>query len=193
MSDRITQIRNALNMHCVDKKTIDEIFSDGSLVNIIKRMEKVLCKHTLYKVMESYACETEADLAEPSSKNDNELAGKTVYEKIVHLINTAPDFEEIICNPDNTLAVTWSFEEHGKYKCVCNAMDNDMKISDLALKSGETGDYTMPLSYCICCAGSCRIYFQSQVGIKLRTKEVTSSPLNSKGEKPCSFVFTVVD
>ena len=192
MSKRVIQIKNALNVHNVDEKTIDEIIGDGNLINVIVRMERLLCKHILYKVMEACACETEADLVEPSDKGDNELTGKTINEKIVHLINTAPDFEKIICNADNTLSVTWTFEENGRHNCVCNAIDNNIKISDLTLRNNEARDHVMPLSYCICCAGSCRIYFQSKVGIRLRTKEVISSPLNSKGEKPCSFIFEVV-
>ena len=51
---------------------------------------------------------------------------------------------------------------------------------------------TMPLTYCLCCAGHCRQHLERLLGIQLKTKEVVSSPINSNGQKPCEFVLEII-
>lgn len=53
-------------------------------------------------------------------------------------------------------------------------------------------DGPMPLNYCLCCAGHFKVHYQKALGLKLRTKEVKSSILNSAGKSPCVFLYEVV-
>jgi hypothetical protein len=47
------------------------------------------------------------------------------------------------------------------------------------------------ITYCYCCAGHFRHHYQNALGIKLKTKKVISSVLNSLGKKPCQFVYEI--
>lgn len=57
---------------------------------------------------------------------------------------------------------------------------------------GHLPPENMPLSYCLCCAGHFRVHYESALGVKLRVGRVVSSMLNSKGEKPCVFIYKIV-
>lgn len=66
------------------------------------------------------------------------------------------------------------------------------KVDAIASEHNNTGDYVMPLSYCYCCAGSVHRHLQLQLSVELKTKEIISSPINSRGEKPCGIIFEIV-
>jgi hypothetical protein len=51
---------------------------------------------------------------------------------------------------------------------------------------------SMPLSYCLCCAGHFRFHYEKALGLKLRVKRVVSSILHSGGKEPCVFVYEIV-
>ena len=113
-------------------------------------------------------------------KIGKDLTGKSLDEKVNHLNNNVFDSEGIILNGNNLLTGTLSYKGNEKYKCVCSAaVKKGMTVSDL---TGDADERAMPLSYCFCCAGSFR----------LKTKEIVSSPINSKGQKPCEFIFEII-
>jgi hypothetical protein len=58
------------------------------------------------------------------------------------------------------------------------------RVKDLA-----KGDRAMPLTYCLCCAGHARRHLQKLLGVTLTTREIVSSPINSRGQRPCEFIF----
>lgn len=190
---RIYGIKKRLAQNEVDDKTIKEIIGNGNLVHVIERMEKTLDSDTLYQILDSCACGGGKEYGKRLKRIGKEIADKTLREKITHVNNISSDSEKIILNADNTVSVIWSFDNNGKYKCVCPAaVKTGVRVSELALENNDVGDCTMPLSYCLCCAGSGRRHLQLQLGVELKTKEVVSTPINSKGEKPCEFVFEMV-
>jgi hypothetical protein len=65
----------------------------------------------------------------------------------------------------------------GKFKCAC---PNFNKLKDIP---------TVSSTYCLCCAGHFRYHYQNMLGVKLKTKEIVSSPLDSDGNNPCAFIF----
>lgn len=190
---RIYGIKKGLAQNNVDNETIKEIIGNGNLVNVIERMENILDSDTLYQILDSCACGGGKEYGERLKKTGKEIADKTLREKIAHVNNISSGSETITLNADNTLSVVWSFDNNGKYKCVCSAaVKTGVRVSELTLENNDAGDCTMPLSYCFCCAGSGRRQMQLQLGIELKTKEVVSTPINSRGEKPCEFVFEIV-
>ena len=191
---RIYGIQKSLAENGFDEKIIKEIIGNGNLVNVIERMEATLDADTLHQILDRHACGGGKEFIARMKKIGKEISEKTLSEKIAYVNNTSSDSEEVFLNPDNTLSVKWSFDNNGKYKCVCGAIiKKGVKVADLAMEKNNAGDCVMPLSYCYCCAGSGRRHLQLQLGIELKTKEVISTPINSKGEKPCEFIFEILE
>ena len=171
---QIEKIKEKLRYNGISESYITDITESNNLTGIISKMEECLAPDIMQHILDSCACGNEFD--NECEKTGINTGGLTLSDKINHLISISDDFENIVLNADNTITVTWSFTNNGKYICQCPA-------------AAECTD--MPLSYCLCCAGSCRRYFQSKIGIELKTKTIVSSPINSNGEKPCSFIFEI--
>jgi hypothetical protein len=163
---RVYGIKKGLAQNDVDDKTIKEIIGNSNLVNVIERMENTLDSDTLYQVLDSCACGGGKEYGERLKKIGKEIADKTLSEKIAHVNNISSDSEKIILNADNTLSVIWSFNNNEKYKCVCSAaVKTGVRVSELALGNNDVGDCTMPLSYCLCCAGSGRRHYSYSLAL----------------------------
>lgn len=188
---RVYGIKKRLTEYNTDEKLIKKIISNGDLVDIITRMEKLLDPEITYQILDSCACIGEKDLYKRSAKYNKEMADDTLKGKISQLGNLHSDFENVTLNDDNTLTAVMYIKDDGKYKCVCPAtVKKDIKVGDLSSETSD--DRVMPLSYCFCCAGYFRRYLQIALDLKLKTKEIVSSPANSKGEKPCEFIFEII-
>jgi len=190
---RVYGIKKRLPQYGITESQVKDIIGNSELNGIIKRMDELLPSDIVMQILDSCACGSGKEFDRKCEKLDKDIGGKTLIDKINHIITIAGDFEDITLNADNTLTVTWSFIDNGKHKCECPAIvKKGIKVSDLALENYNTDNSSMPLSYCICCAGSCRRYFKLQSGIELKTKKIISSPIDSKGENPCSFVFEII-
>ena len=191
---RVEGIRKSLVKKGVEDKTIKGIIGNGNLVNVIERMEKALDSNSCQEILDSHACTGGNEYLKRCEKIGKEIADKPLIEKIDHINNISSEAEKIILNADNTLSVIWSFDNNGKYKCVCPAaVKTGVRVSDIALGNNIAGGCVMPLSYCFCCAGSGRRHLQLQLGAELKTKEIISSPINSNGEKPCEFILKIIE
>jgi len=188
---RIYGIKKSLTEYGFDDKTIKKIVAGGNLINVIERMERALDPDALHEILDRHACGGGKDFIARMKKIGREIADKPLNEKITHINNISSDSEKITLNADNTLSVIWSFDNNGKYQCVCSAaVKPGVRVSDLS--EGVDDDRVMPLAYCFCCAGSGRRHLQLQLGAELRTKEIISSPINSKGEKSCEFILEIL-
>ena len=86
-----------------------------------------------------------------------------------------------VLNEDGTITVHAVYYRDGdKYACSC---PNFNKLKR---------DYPVSKTYCFCCGGHFRFHYQIMLGLKLRVKEVVSSPLNSEGEMPCVFIMEII-
>lgn len=187
---RIYGIKKKLSLNNVDEKIIKEIIGNEDLVDVIARMEKLLDPDMMHEILDSCACGGGQEFLKQCKKIGKDLTGKSLDEKVNHLNNNIYDSEKIILNGNNLLTGTLSYKGNEKYKCVCSAaVKKGITVSDL---TGDADDRTMPLSYCFCCAGSFRRHLQLQLGVGLKTKEIVSSPINSKGQKPCELIFEII-
>ncbi|WP_142414174.1 hypothetical protein [Hathewaya massiliensis] len=187
---RVYGIKKKLSLNNVDEKIIKEIIGNEDLVDVISRMEKLLDQDMMHEILDSCACGGGQKFLKQCKKIGKNLTGKSLDEKVNHLNNNIFDSEKIILNGNNLLTGTLLYKGNEKYKCVCSAaVKKGMTVSDL---TGYADDRTMPLSYCFCCAGSFRRHLQLQLGVGLKTKEIVSSPINSKGQKPCEFIFEII-
>lgn len=183
---RVSGLKTKLLKYNIDEKLAKEIIGNGNLVDIITRMEELLDSEITYQILDSSACGT----SQKELNGIKKIEAETIDEKI-NKIAQLEDFHSnwnISLNQDNTLTAGWVIMEKDDFACVCSAVvSKNLKVSDLSHK-----DRTMPLSYCLCCAGHCRRHLEKLLNLQLKTKEIVSSPINSKGQKPCEFIFDIV-
>jgi len=149
------------------------------VLGFINQMDALLSKERRYAIMQEQGCCKHSTKAAPFRVFGETYADKTIAEKI-RLMYTLDSGHKASCrlNPDGTLAISWGSKE--KNDCPCS----------LAKKLQPA---TVPLTFCGCCAGHARYTHQFAFGVKLKLKEVVSSMANSNGEKPCEFIFEIVE
>jgi len=183
---RVNGIKKRLAEQNIDEDLAKEIIGNGDLVDIITRMEKLLHPEIVYQILDTSACGTSQKELNGLKKIEAETLQKKI-EKIACLGDFHSDWN-ISLNEDNTLTVGWIIKDKDDFACVCSAVVNKkLKVSDLSHE-----DRKMPLTYCFCCAGHGRRHLEKLLDIQLKTKEIVSSPINSKGEKPCEFIFEII-
>jgi hypothetical protein len=189
---RLYGIKKRLEDKGIKEKLKKEIIGNGDLIGIIERMEKLLDFEMMYEILDSCGCGGGKEYIKKCEKAGKETADKTLEEKVNYFSNEY-EYYKITLNDANTFTVKMSFENNGKYGCVCSAVvKNGVRVSDFAVPTNNSDDRIMPLSYCFCCAGSSRNHLQLKLGVSLKTKEIISSPINSRGEKPCEFIFEIL-
>ncbi len=177
----IVKINRLMREQQVDEELINKIIGDDNdIYNVIDRMDDYLAPETRNKIIDLCACCTKTSKGRDkcSKEYGKAAAGKTLEEKISGISSIG--FGEPILNEDGTITTGIYWRSNGVYNCSCTAL------------KGRDLDRIMSLTYCICCAGHFRYHYQNAFGVKLKTKEVVSSPINSKGEKPCVFVFEII-
>ena len=194
-------IKKRLEDKGIDETLKKEIIGNGNLVGATERMERLLEPEMMHEILDSCACLGSKEYLKICEKAGKEAADKTLTEKVNHFSNEY-DYYKITLHDTNTVRVKMSFndnntlaanENNEKYGCVCGAaVKNHVKVSDYAIPTNNPDDCVMPLSYCICCARSSRVHLQLKLGVSLKTKEIISSPINSRGKKPCEFTFDIL-
>ena len=183
---RIYGIKKGLAEYHVDGNLAKEIIGSGNLVEIIERMERLLDPEITHQILDTCACGAGLNRL----KKIEGVASDSLQAKIDR-IPQLEDFHsawDVRINQDGTLTVTWRTEENGRFTCGCPAVvETGTTVGGLP----QTGR-SMPLTYCFCCAGLGRRHLQRLLDVELKTKEIVSSPIHSKGEAPCVFVLEVV-
>ncbi len=183
---KLSGLKTKLLRFNVNENLAKEIIGNGDLIGVTERMEKLLAPDIVYQILDSSACAT----SKKELNSLKEIDGETL-EKKIEKINFLSDFHkdwEVRLNSNNTLTAGWVIKENNEFACVCtSSVNKKLKVRDLTHENR-----TMPLTYCLCCAGHCRQHLEKLLDIQLKTKEVVSSPINSKGEKPCEFVFDIL-
>lgn len=91
------------------------------------------------------------------------------------------DMGKPLRNEDGTITVNAvSYSNGEKYLCACSNF-NWIVYSDSVAKE-----------YCFCCAGHFKYHYEIMLGVKLKTLEITSSPLDSDGKNPCVIKFAII-
>jgi hypothetical protein len=183
---RVDTIKKNLGKSNIDENLIKEITSGGNIIDVISRMEKLLDPELTHSILDSHACGTSVrEINDIKKIEAGTLRGK--IEKIAGLEDFHKDWN-VSLSPDKTLTAGWILRENDNYICVCSApVKKGVKVSDII-----NGDRVMPITYCYCCAGHCRKHLQKLFDIELKTIEIVSSPINSKGRKPCEFIFEIL-
>jgi len=166
-------------------KQFESVGAGGSYIEqrlaTVDLMDRLLSKEQCLSVMEEQGCCVTGKPAAAHRAFGRKHEGKTVEERL-RLFDELDTPHKPPCklNGDGTLSVFWGFGQDGDYKCVC----------------GNIGKLPQPVSlsptYCGCCGGHVRQNLQKSLGVKLRLKEIVSSPVSSNGKKRCEFLFEII-
>ena len=153
-----------------------------SVINVIDKMDELLTKDQQLAVMEQQGCCKSGQRDKDCRAFGKEHAGKPLAEKLKLLAKVQYMMVPQL-NDNGTITVTWGGHQNGVHQgattCSCGTIKK--------LKQ----PFSVSSTYCGCCAGHFLYHYQNALGVKLRLKDIVSSPLNTNGEKPCSFVFEV--
>lgn len=106
--------------------------------------------------------------------------GLSLEEKL-ELIKDVPYMGRPVRNEDGTITVHAVYYSDGeKYLCACSNYN------------GLKRDYSVSRNYCFCCAGHFKHHYEIMLGVKLKTLEVVSSPLDSEGKNPCIMKYAII-
>jgi hypothetical protein len=188
----IQRFRNALQDLQIDEKVTAAIFegyeriNDGAkketraafFMQAMQRMDALLDDETRQAVRDACACSKGGWRLKAVQKLTGETAGKSLEEKLQALWQIKYIGKPVL-NADGT--ITAGIGDEGGFECPCPVF-NGLDLKEPVSKT-----------YCYCCAGHFRFHYQIALGKKLVTQTVLSSILESGGEKPCRFVYAVVD
>lgn len=111
------------------------------------------------------------------AKNNEHLS----LEEKLELIKDVPYMGRPVRNEDGTITVHAVYYSDGdKFLCACSNFN------------GVKRDYSVSKKYCFCCAGHFKYHYEIMLGVKLKTLEVVSSPLDSDGKNPCIIKYGII-
>ena len=152
-------------------------------IAVINKMDEYLTDEQKYIVMEKEGCCKGGKRDKDCKIFGKEHADKNFAEKLL-LFKTVEYMMLPVLNEDGSFTVTMSGHQNGVHKgkttCSCGAIKK--------LKQ----PFNVSKTYCGCCAGHFLYHYQNMLGVKLKIKNIKSSPLDTNGEMPCQFTFDVV-
>jgi len=152
-------------------------------IAFIDLMDRLLTKEQCLAVMEKQGCCKGGKRDKDCKAFGKAHAQKPLAEKIA-LLSGVEYMMVPRLDDDETITLTWGGHQNGvhtgKTTCSCGAIK---KLKQPFLVSP---------TYCGCCAGHFLHHYQNALGVKLRLKEIVSSPLNTNGDKPCSFTYEIL-
>jgi len=158
----------------------------SNVVALIDKMDELLTKEQCLSIMEKQGCCKSGQRDKDCNAFALKHADKTLSEKLA-LMSSIRYMMTPRLNDDGTFTITMA----GK------ATNNSVRTGKTTCSCGTIRKLKQPFSvsstYCGCCAGHFLYHYQNALGVKLKLKEINSSPLNTNGEKPCSFTFEVIE
>jgi len=152
-------------------------------IAVIDKMDKLLTDEQKCAVMAKEGCCKGGKRDTDCKAFGKEHADKSLSEKLA-LFNTVEYMMSPALNEDGSFTTTMYGHQNGVHKgkttCSCGAIKK-MKQP-----------FNVSKTYCGCCAGHFLYHYQNMLGVKLKIKEINSSPLDTNGEKPCQFTFEVI-
>lgn len=188
------KFKESLSQFNVDEKVIAQI-NEGYEDIISKTPKKVKAAYfkravdimteqvdaqTLQNIFEWNACCKGGAREKASKAFAKENANLTIEEKL-EKIKSVPNMGQPVINEDGTITVNAvSYWKDEKFSCACSNF-NGLKY-----------DYSVSKNYCFCCAGHFKYHYEIMLGVKLKTLEIVSSPLDSEGKDPCVIKFAII-
>jgi len=156
------------------KKIIAEYF-----VRAMEILDKETESDLKYIIMDYNAC-CKGGLRDKACRNfAKAYQTLDLCEKISH-IGEVSNMGEAVLDKNRIIVTGIQWKVDNRFKCACPNFNWSKETIQLSP------------TYCLCCAGHFRHHYQNMLGIKLKTIEIVSSPLMSKGKKPCVFSFEII-
>ncbi len=186
----LKKIRDTMKKQKIDDEIMSQIDFEAdcnnilNIISLIDKMDELLTKEQCLLIMEKQGCCKSGQRDKDCKAFAKEHANKTLSEKLV-LISRIQYMMSPCLNDDGTFTITFGDYQNGvhsgKNTCSCGSIKK--------LKQ----PFSISPTYCGCCAGHFLYHYQNALGVKLKLKKINSSPLNTNGEKACSFTFEVLN
>lgn len=147
-------------------------------IDAIKRMDQLLDPDTKHTIRDACACSKGGWRLKAMEKIAQENRDKSL-EEILAAISNVKYMGTPRLNPDGTIIA--SIGETGGFDCPCPVF-NGVELTE-----------PVSITYCHCCAGHFRHQYQIALDTKLETVTVESSALESQREKPCRFIYRIIE
>ena len=182
----LKKIKQALIEEGVSEKIISQMDFTGQggnnplpVIAVINQMDSLLLQEQCLSVMEKQGCCKSGQRDRDCKKFGKEHKGRPLEEKIgllssVHYMGTPK------LNEDGTISTGIFWFQDGVYSCACPTIKKLKK------------PVSVTSTYCGCCAGHFLYHYQNALQVKLKLKEIKSSPINTNGSKPCEFIFEII-
>ena len=186
----LKKIRDTMKKQKINGEIMEQIDFDAdcnnphNIITLIDKMDKLLTKEQCLSIMEKQGCCKGGQRDKDCKAFALEHAEKPFTEKFA-LMSSIQYMMSPCLNDDGTFTITLGGYQNGvhmgKTTCSCGLIKK--------LKQ----PFSVSPTYCGCCAGHFLYHYQNALGVKLKLKEINSSPLNTDGEKPCKFTFEVLN
>jgi len=187
---KIENMLQTMREQGIPEKTISQLpmprikkATPQEIVAFIKGMDKILSKEQCIAVMNEQGCNKSNKISAGFREFGELYKNKTLEERIALFseIDTSHKVNSIRLNEDGTITFIMGNDgKKGDWSCPCHPIK--------MLKP-----YNFPLTYCGCCGAHVKYTHEFALGVTLRLKKIVSSKANSDGEKPCEFVFEIID
>lgn len=188
----IEKFKESLAVFHVDHEIIELIYKDyQSLKSSSSKKEKAdffmraqqildekLDPLQVTQIMDYNACCKGGSRDKASKEFAKQHQALELSEKIALIANVANMGKPVLLD-EKTIKTGIYWQEGDLFKCPCPNFNGLKDIPQI------------PLTYCQCCAGHFRYHYQKMLGVKLSIHKIISSPLFSKGQFPCEFLFKI--
>lgn len=188
----VEKFKESLEIFHVDKDIIDLIFRDNqSLKSASPKKEKAefffkaqlildeqLDPSLVTQIMDYNACCKGGSRDKASKEFAKRYKALDLSDKIA-LIAEVPNMGKPVMLDVETIKTGIYWKVDDLFRCPCPNFN------------GLKEPPQIPLSYCQCCAGHFRYHYQKMLDVNLSIFKIISSPLFSKGQLPCEFLFKI--
>lgn len=149
------------------------------LLHAVNVMDAELDENTRRKVMEACACTIGSSVEKKTEQFAKKTQNLPIEEK-VRLLNQMKHLGNPVLQSDGTILINSGILDKGVYRCPCPQI--------------RGAEITAPITftYCMCCGGHYKYQYEKALRVKLDMKQI-SSPLESEGKKPCTFVLKIIN
>lgn len=143
-------------------------------------MEQKVDHQKLKDIFEWNAC-CKGGAREKASKSFAKEYGNLSLDEKLEKIKNVPNMGQPIRNEDGTITIdAVNYFDGEKYLCACPNFH------------GLKDNHNVSSKYCFCCAGHFKYHYEIMLGVKLKTLEIISSPLENGGSAPCVIKYEII-
>lgn len=149
------------------------------VIAAINQMEALLSHEQCLSVMGKLGCCKSGKRDKDCKTFGKQNKSRPLDEKIA-LLSSIQNMGQPRLNEDGTITTGIVWFQDGVYNCACPTIKKLKK------------PVSVTSIYCGCCAGHFLYHYENALQVRLKLKEIVSSPICTNGEKPCEFTFELI-